>query len=166
MIDFSPLDHFVRRTRLDAMTRWSASPHRLRWWPLLPIGLCLLGLAVLATATSPLAKGLAISPLCMAPGISAAIRLWGPIRAAPPDQPLDEREQLLRLRANAIGYGMVAYLAMAATLWMMIAQVFPLPKPATLQEWLAVMLTTQTLIFTLPVLVASWLLNAPLEEED
>lgn len=165
MIDFSPLDHFVQRMRLDAMTRWGARPRRLRWWPLLPIGSCLLGGLMLATQDRH-AAALAIVPFCIAPGLSATVRLWGPVRAAPPDNPLDEREQLLRLRSNAIGYGTVAYLAVAAAFWMMVAQAFSLPVPTTLQQWLAVVFTAQTLILMLPVLVASWSLAGPLDENE
>ena len=113
MIDFTPLDRLVRHARLDAIHRWSAAPHRLRWWPLLPIGACALGIAMLARASTPLVEGLAIAPLSAAAGGCGAIRIWGPLRIPSPGHPLDEREQLLRLRADAIGYGAIAWGALA-----------------------------------------------------
>lgn len=164
------LDRFVHATRLDLLTPYGRPhPRNLRWLPLLALAAVVGGYVLLVgTANGGGSPKLAFGgAVLFFLGFTAAnlVRLFGP-RLVGADLPLDERELMLKARAESVAGMIVTALAMLGCFYGGYAAVFGTWMPRATVEWVYLGLGFQAAAFALPVWVASWMQPKPdLEDE-
>lgn len=164
------LDRFVHVTRLDILSPYAGRrPRSLRWWPLVPFAALAAGFALQVGALHgglPWRTGVAGAFLFFA-GFAAAqiMSLFGPRLFPDGAGELDERELTIQARAGSIAGTILTMLAALGCFYGGYAATFDAWLPATALEWVFLGLGILAAGRLLPVLVASWLLPRPEEEE-
>lgn len=154
---FDRLDRIARA--LDPYRGVHPRPRHLRWLPMLSLALAALGIGLQAAGRDGFGAVMAAFVLSM------LFVLFGPLRNPSQDEPLDERETLLRTRASLAGAGTVAVIAMLAALLFSLSDYLRIWAPATPQDWRSVCFALVAMVNSVPPLYASWT-TRPLPDED
>ena len=136
----------------------SRRPRHLRWLPILPLLLALLGFVTQVSGRN----GEFLSYTACT--FTLILMGLGPLREATRREPLDEREKLLRMRAMLVGANSVVFLAIAGTYAFAYSEELGIWKPATWCDWAVISFTLLTIYGTVPILHASWT-TRPLDEQ-
>jgi hypothetical protein len=168
MTPLQKMDRIVYATGIDRIIFRKFTPHRLRWTPLLPIAGLIAGYVMMARA------GNAVAPLLAGTGVfygaflvALLLRIFGPRMTPTIDEPLDERELMVKARASAVSGIILTTLAMAFCFYMAGAAPLGWWQPRRPNDWLALGFGLQACYMLLPTWVASWLLpGAPADDED
>lgn len=162
------MDRAVYATGIDRIIFRKFKPHSLRWLPLLAV------LALIGGYVAMVRAGSAVGQLLIAAGIfygaflfALLLRIFGPRMTPTIDEPLDERELMVKARASA-GSGLVlAMVAMIFCFYMSVADLLGLWRPAKPNDWLALGFGLQACHMLLPTWIASWLqAPAPADDEE
>jgi hypothetical protein len=97
--------------------------------------------------------------------LTVFVQLLGPLREPTRTAPLDEREQLLRARANLAGAATVAILAIGGALYFSLTSWFPVWVPASHGDWKTICFALLTIYRAVPPLHASWT-TRPLDDDE
>ena len=161
------MDNFCRRAFLDRVL--NPRPRPLRWLPLLVLAAIVGGYVLIESYqhTHVLWRLLGGLSLFVGGNIAAyLLRMIGPRFANHGSLPLDERELLVRARANAVSGMTLSITAMVGCFYMGLATMLPLWRPLTMLDWVYLGLTLQNIAIILPTLIASWLQPRPDTDED
>jgi hypothetical protein len=155
------MDHLVHITRLDRL-QTPPRPRSLRWLPLLALGALAIGYPLMVTSGRMLVgrqidwlPWLAIGATLFLVGCIAAnfLRLFGPrLQGA-----LDEREAVVKARAQALAGQIFAWGTIAACFYLSIAVALGGWQPRGPIEWSQLGLGLQSGYLLLPTLIASWM---------
>lgn len=153
------LDRIVYATRLDRVVFMKFSPRTLRWTPLLVIAALVAGYALMARTPGVIERSFFIGWLLFYGAVVAAsfVRLLGPRFTPTMSHPLDERELMVKARAQGISGVAFAGLAMFGCFYMASAAVPWLWHPHTPYDWVNLGFGLQALGLLLPSWIASWL---------
>lgn len=160
------LDRMVYATRLDRVVFMKFAPRSLRWTPLLVIAALVAGYALMAATTPVVDRGFWIGWLLFYGAVVAAsfVRVLGPRFVPSMAHPLDERELMVKARAQAISGVVFAAIAMLGCFYMASAVVPWLWHPQAPLDWINLGFGLQALGLLLPSWIASWL--EPRSDED
>jgi hypothetical protein len=164
------LDRFVRATRLDFGSLPVARRSRnFRWLPLLSLVALAIGYAMLVAASRGVLRWeaglIGITIFFLAFAGAGLLRAFGPRLTPGIDQPLDEREMMVRAQAGNISGAILAVLVALGCFYGGYAAVYGTWMPAHAIEWVFLGLGVIAYALILPVLVGSWLQSPPDEEE-
>lgn len=165
------LDRFVHATRLDSLTIHGRPRARsLRWWPLVALAALAAGYALYVAGSRShwdWRVGLVGAALfCFAFGAAQVVPYFGPRLIPDADGALDEREMAVRARAGCIAGTIMTLSTTAGCFYLGLAPVFGRAwAPAGPAEWVFLGLSFIAAARLLPVLIASWLLPRP-DEDD
>jgi hypothetical protein len=161
------MDNFCRWAFLDRVSR--PRPRPFRWLPVFALIAIIGGYALIEgyERTHSLWRLLAGLGFFFGGNLAAVLlRMIGPRLANYGGIPLDERELLIKARANAVSGMTLSVTAMAGCFYMGFATFFPLWRPLTMLDWIYLGLTLQNIAIVLPTLIASWLQPRPDADEE
>jgi hypothetical protein len=145
-------------------------PRSLRWLPLLILVAVTVGYGLIVSLPGRGQFGAPVSALRIATVIVAAMLFFGGFSMANwiqffgprlgtrfGGETLDERELAIRARAFAISGSIIAWFAVLGCFWIGLAPFVGGWRPQTLLDWMYLGMGLEAWLFTLPVLIASWL---------
>lgn len=157
------MDRLIYATRLDRIVFMKMQPRAFRWTPLLVIVALIVGYVLMSE--NAIGAGNAIAPdfligwLIFYGAIVAAalLRTFGPRFTATVNQPLDERELMVKARAHATSGVVLAMVATLGCFYMASAGVPWLWHPQSWYDWFNLGFGIQGVSTLLPTWIASWL---------
>jgi hypothetical protein len=163
------MDRAVYATRIDRILFRKMKPRTLRWTPLVVLVAMVAGYVLLAQPLRPPFRLFMIGIALFYGGYLGAfiLRIFGPRMVPTIDQPLDERELMVKARASAASGMILTSLAMAGCFYMALAEPLGAWRPHDPNQWVALAFALQACFMLLPTLIASWLQpRAPVDDED
>jgi uncharacterized membrane protein len=161
------MDRLVFATRLDRVLFRTMPPRAFRWAPLLVIAALILGYALMAKTGLVIGVDFFAGWLIFYGAFIAAslLRVLGPRFTATANQPLDERELMIKARAHANSGVVLAMIATLGCFYMASAGVPGLWHPQSM-DWFNLGFAVQALSTLLPTWIASWLEPRPIADVD
>lgn len=158
------MDDFVKRIGLYPGITGHGRPRHTRWLPIVVLTLAIVGfgLHVADPDRSAFIDGSGLVMLAFV--VSPLFALLGPLRQPTLDEPLDEREKLLRTRAFSAGAMAVAALAIVGALLFSLAGYLGTWTPRTADDWRTICFALVAVFHSVPPLHASWT-TRPIPEE-
>ena len=164
------LDRLAGWTGIPAMVmRPRPAPRNLRVLPALILAALAIGYTASAIFSAgpqrsfPLSAG-GIILFFSAFGAAGWVRVRGP-RMMPDVTALDERERMLKARAGSLSGAVIAWAAILGCVYMGVGRYWGLWTPHRALDRVYLALMIEGWIFTLPVLIASWLQPADVDDE-
>ena len=156
------MERLVYATRLDRLLFRTTRSHSFRWLPLLVIAALILGFALMAKAGMVSIGDFLVGWSIFYGAILAAalLRVLGPRFTGTADQPLDERELMVKARAHAIS-GAVLALVVSLGCFYMASVGIPWLWHPQLMDWLNLGFGIQGVSTLLPTWFASWIQPRP-----
>lgn len=161
------MDRFVYAMRIDRLLFAKTSPRAFRWTPLLVIAAMIAGYVQMAKAGTDIVAHYLIGWLFFYGAILAAyfLRALGPRFTATVNQPLDERELMLKVRAHATS-GVVLATIITLGCFYMASQGVPWLWHPRFMDWFNLGFGVQGLSALLPTWIASWLEPRPVADVE
>ncbi|HWI85584.1 MAG TPA: hypothetical protein VNT42_04570 [Sphingomonas sp.] len=163
------MDRAVYATRIDRILFRKMAPRSLRWLPLVVLMAMVVGYVLLVQPIRPPFRLFMVGVALFYGGYLGAfiLRIFGPRMVPTLDQPLDEREMMVKARASAVSGIVLTSLAMAGCFYMSLAEPLGIWRPHDPNQWVALAFAFQAFFMLLPTLIASWLQpRAPADDED
>jgi hypothetical protein len=153
------LDSVVYAVGFDKILFRKVQPRSWRWVPLLVLACLVAGYVLMAgMAAKPSPSFFAGWLLFYGAYLAAAmLRLFGPRFVTRADDPLDERELMVKARSYAASGIVITMLAMLGCCYMAGAEPLGLWHPHTPNDWISLALGTQAVAMLLPTWIASWM---------
>jgi len=141
----------------------------MRWVPTIAVALaplgCVLGMVSRVRENSALGWAGILPTFCMTIVAFLTVVQPRPLNGTL-QQPLDEREITLRLRANVCGLALSALIAFVGCGYMSFAAEFDWWSPTGKDDWNGLFWTFGCWMFGMPLAFANWQSPTPLDEED
>lgn len=162
------MDRLVYASGIDRIIFMKTRPRALRWSPLVVLAAMVVGYVLLAQPVRPPFRLLMIGIALFYGGYLAAfiLRIFGPRMVPTTSEPLDERELIVKARANALCGIILTALAMSGCFYMSLADLFGTWRPRDPNQWVALGLGLQACFMLLPTLIASWLQPRPPADDE
>ncbi|MGK6319833.1 hypothetical protein [Sphingomonas sp. DT-204] len=162
------MDRLVYATRLDRIVFMKMQPRAFRWTPLLVIAALIVGYVLMAKTGVGIDADFLIGWLIFYGAIVAAalLRALGPRFTATVNQPLDERELMVKARAHAISGVVLAMIVTLGCFYMASAGVPWLWHPQKFMDWFNLGFGIQGVSTLLPTWIASWLEPRPAADHE
>jgi hypothetical protein len=162
------MDRLVYATGIDRILFRKIKPRTLRWSPVIVVATMVVGYVLLAQPVRPPFRPLMLGIALFYGGYLAAfiLRIFGPRMVPTVDQPLDEREMMIKVRASALSGIVLTSLAMAGCFYMSVAEPLGIWRPRDPNQWVALAFAFQAFFMLLPTLIASWLQPRPLADDE
>ena len=162
------MDRMVYATGIDRIIFRKIRPRTLRWSPLLVFAALVAGYALMAgsapSPNRPFLTGCAI--FYGAFMVASFLRVFGPRFTGTANDPLDERELMVKARAHATSGIALATFAMLGCFYMTTAGLPGFWYPRMPLDWMNLGFGIQATGILLPTFLASWLQPRPLVDHE
>jgi hypothetical protein len=156
------MDRLVYATRIDRIIFMKFQPRTFRWSPLLVMTALVLGYVLMARKSSLPDRSFLVGSVLFYGAFMVAVflRVFGPARTT---GPLDERELMMKSRADAASGIVFASFAMIGCFYMAVASagLWGLWQPHATSDWITLGFGFQAAGMLLPTWIASWLQPRP-----
>jgi len=169
------MDRAVYATGIDRIIFRKLKPRTLRWTPLFVLAALIIGYGLIVSSEptaahrQPLLDGRFLVGIPLFFGsylLAMLVRLSGPRIVPAFDQPLDERELIIRARANAMSGTVLVIAAMAGCFYMGVATLLGWWQPQSPMDWMYLALALQAGFLALQTLFASWMQPRPVADDE